>query len=91
MSRGPAEGRVPHHVDVGRRGEPNLRDSLSRAVTIGYDAQSAVAEQQVSSNQAVRLHVRGDMGNYILIASLTGISLYDSDAGRSVWFIGANS
>ena len=86
MSRGPAEGRVPHHVDVGRRGEPNLRDSLSRTVTLReLDTTAAQIGTSYAAAQRVVVAVETDDGRYMLVAADSYLGLYNVTTSSWVW------
>ena len=61
-------------------------DSLSQCVTLGIQASDAFVSQNVDSEQFVRLSVRGEAGYYMLMATATGVSLYDVNASRTVHF-----
>lgn len=68
-----------------------LRDSLSQCVILGAQASHAIVSQNSDSNQFVRLSVKGEAGYYMLMATATGVSLYDVNAGRTVHFVGWES
>ena len=67
------------------------RDSLSRFVTLGQDTSRAVVSQSALSGQLVRVSADGEAGYYMLMATATGVSLYDVNANRIVHFVGWES
>ena len=54
-------------------------------------ASNAIVSQSSDSNQFVRLSVKGEAGYYMLMATATGVSLYDVNASRTVHFVGWES
>ena len=58
---------------------------------LGTQASDAIVSQNSDSNQFVRLSVSGEAGYYMLMATATGVSLYDVNASRTVHFVGWES
>lgn len=65
--------------------------SLSQCARLGNEASNAIVSQNADSNQLVRLSVKGEAGYYMLMATTTGVSLYDVNASRTVHFVGWDS
>lgn len=62
-----------------------LHESVSNCVERGASLSAAALSANVGNNQPIRIACTSTLGNYMLICSLTGLTLWDSTNSRTVW------
>ena len=63
----------------------SLRESVSNCVERGSSLSAAALSANTGNNQPIRIACTSTLGNYMLICSLTGLTLWDSTNSRTVW------